>query len=79
MWISWDDDFVAYHRPSGKTHFLNAASNFLIAGHLVEPRTTDEVALAFRSPAAAGGHGDTLPDVVPLLERLEHLGLIDSL
>ena len=26
-WVSWGEDCVAFHRPSGMTHFLNRSRN----------------------------------------------------
>lgn len=72
-WLSFDAQFVVYHRPSGKTHFLNAASAQLIREVLGEPGTA-------RSAAArlAGGDADSrYVDLVGgLLLRLEDLGLV---
>lgn len=70
VWTSWDDDYVAYHRPSGKTHFLNASSHYLLTELLREPRDVQAVADAF---------GDSsLAEVAAMLEHFEHLGLIED-
>ena len=44
-WVRFDDEYVAYHRPSGKTHFLNAATHRLLTDLLVEPASVATVAI----------------------------------
>lgn len=78
-WASWNDEFVAYHRPSGKTHFLNAASHFLLTELLPEPRDTAAIAAIFTSEEShgAGVPGETFQEVLSMLEHFEQLGLIE--
>jgi PqqD family protein of HPr-rel-A system len=72
-WADLEGEFAVYHRPSGKTHFLNAASAQLIQEVLVAPRTA-------RSAAASLAGGEAQRDYVELvtglLLRLEELGLV---
>lgn len=68
-WIGWEESFVAYHRPSGKTHFLNAFSHWLLTEFLIEPTTLGEVQSATSDDANAG-------EISALLERFEELGLL---
>lgn len=77
VWAVFGEDYVAYHRPSGKTHFLNAASQLLICDILTEPKDLDAIADEFASDLA-----DDHPDVYLLqmevmLDRLEYLGLVE--
>lgn len=83
VWVCWDDDFVAYHRPSGKTHFLNTSSHYLLSDLLLEPRDAEAVRRAFEAPAAnTDGNTDDDSDdlqreVESLLDHFEQLGLIE--
>ena len=77
VWTRWDDDqFIAYHRPSGITHFLNAASAALITELLVEPSDAPTVARAFEPAMADANHEEHLDEIIAMLVHLEHLGLI---
>lgn len=76
-WVGWDDDFVAFHRPSGGTHFLNRASRTLLDDILAEPKD-----LAMIAAALAAVEPDTEteldPDVIrSMLDRFEELGLVE--
>jgi PqqD family protein of HPr-rel-A system len=77
-WASWEEEpGVIYHRPSGKTHFVNASAAFLLE-HLLEGTAT--VDSATRALAAAQErHVDEamLDGVAGTLLRLEELGLIE--
>ncbi len=77
VWTRWDgDQFVAYHRPSGITHFLNAASALLITELLVEPADAAAVATAFEAAQGDAGWEQHLEEITTMLVHLEHLGLI---
>lgn len=78
-WVSWGNDRIAYHRPSGGTHFLNLASKKLVTEILRQPSDLNGVLAAF-------GVSETDPDWVmqqnemrSLLLQLEHLGFIERL
>ena len=75
-WVGWGSDYVAYHRPSGGTHYLNPASRVLLDDILKEPKT--EVAIE-DSLRALGLEDESLePGAVrSLLDRFEELGLIE--
>ena len=77
VWSQFDDVYIAYHRPSGKTHFLNTATADLLGHVLVAPRTARSAGeeLAAREGAAAAP--DFLSAVAESLLHLEHLGLIE--
>ena len=77
VWAVFGNDYVAYHRPSGKTHFLNAASQLLICDILTKTTPLSEIADKFASEAT-DGHADAyLEQMRAMLDRLEHLGLVE--
>ena len=77
VWTRWhDDQFIAYHRPSGITHYLNAASKALITELLIEPSDAATVARAFEPAAGESDRDEHLEEIVAMLVHLEHLGLI---
>jgi len=77
VWAHFDEDYVAFHRPSGKTHFLNAASHRLICEILTKAQDLDEIVGEFvvdendRDPAAHVGK------MRAMLDHLENLGLVE--
>lgn len=78
-WVEWGQDHIAYHRPSGVTHFLNASSKLLITELLREPKGAIEVTKAF-----GVSEGDTdwpvrFAEMRAMLGQLEHLGFIERL
>jgi PqqD family protein of HPr-rel-A system len=76
LWSEWDAEYVLYHRPSGKTHFLNESAWFLLSEILREPldvaATADELA-RLRGVAA---DQDLHTYVSTLVLRFEELGLV---
>lgn len=60
-WADWSDGHVLYHRPSGKTHFLNEAGAALLRELLADPGE------AFAADESLHG----------LLLRFEALGLVE--
>ena len=79
LWVRFGEDFIAFHRPSGKTHFLNAASNYLLTDLLDQPRNLAEIVTAF---ASAGLHDDEealCSEISLMLDHLVGLGLVDRL
>jgi PqqD family protein of HPr-rel-A system len=72
-WRHFGDGCVVYHRPSGKTHFLNEPSARLLLTVLRQPTSVSAAAsaLAFEDPAPA-----YVAAVADLLLRLEELGLV---
>ena len=79
VWAVFDKDYVAYHRPSGKTHLLNAASQLLVCDILSEPRGLSAIADEFTSDATNNHPDIYLEQMKAMLDRLEHLGLIERL
>jgi len=76
-WVVFDDEFVAYHRPSGKTHFLNAASHLLICDILSERKDFADIAEEFASSDTDEHPKDYFDEMLSLLDRLESLGLVE--
>ena len=77
VWTRWaDGQFIAYHRPSGITHFLNAASAALITELLVEPSDAATVAHPFESAKGDSDWDEHLEEIAAMLVHLERLGLI---
>jgi len=79
VWAAWGHDHIAYHRPSGKTHFLNASSRYLITELLCEPLALDEVVEAFAPAEIEGEQSAQTTRLCAMLERLEHLGFVRQL
>ena len=77
LWAEWDGNFIAYHRRSGKTHFLNAASELLITEILVNPKDAESVADEFAAEDADDVPDRYLQQITSMLERLEQLGLVE--
>lgn len=79
-WAAWDSSFVLFHRPSGKTHFLNEASALLLQQVLVQPldvhATAARLAPLCGAPADQAAAPAYLKHVFGLLVRLEELGLV---
>lgn len=76
-WVVWEDTHIAYHRPSGMTHFLNDSSRLLLDDLLDTPMTAEQVAAKFSDIAAARGE-DAVDEARALLERFEELGIVEQ-
>jgi PqqD family protein of HPr-rel-A system len=79
VWAEFGVDVVVYHRPSGKTHFLNAATALLLKDVLVQPKSSLEAAEELADLQASAADSNFLVAVRASLEHLEHLGLADRL
>lgn len=77
VWAFFDNDFVAFHRPSGKTHFLNAASYLLLNDVLGEARDLPYILGVFDSDETPRDDEAYASEMLSLLHRLETLGLIE--
>ena len=77
VWAEFGDDYVVYHKPSGKTHFLNSATALLLAHVLVEPKNAVEAAEELADREEAVGNADFFAAVARALAHLEHLGLVE--
>ena len=76
VWARYGDDFVVFHRPSGKTHLLNLAGYRLLTEMLQDPVSTSTIAARL----ADSSSGDTAPldeaAVEDMLLRFEYLGFV---
>lgn len=75
-WTELDGDFAVYHRLSGTTHFLNAASKLLIEALRREPMTTAGVADEFAEVMLAGEGETAMQSIADLLHQFEAIGLL---
>ena len=72
----WGNTFVVYHKPSGKTHFLNQAMFDLLTRVLCEPCTLD-AAIRQLAELNQGDPGRLMGEqLLGLLQHLEQLGLV---
>ncbi|WP_405240421.1 HPr-rel-A system PqqD family peptide chaperone [Lentisalinibacter orientalis] len=78
IWASWGDSYVAYHRPSGKTHFLNSASHELLCEVLRESADIEAIARDFAPVNDNDGvvSSRDREQLAALLNHLEELGLV---
>ena len=76
VWARYGDDFVVFHRPSGKTHLLNLAGYRLLTEMLQDPVSTSTIAARL----ADSSSGDAAPldeaAVEDMLLRFEYLGFV---
>lgn len=79
LWVHFDDGAAVYHRPSGRTHFLNAASVVLLQGLSEAPAATAEAASWLASGVAPQSGPPLLERVEKILGRYENLGLVRRL
>jgi PqqD family protein of HPr-rel-A system len=77
VWALFDEDYVAFHRPSGKTHFLNAASHLLICEILTEARDLDAIVGEFVTREDDGDPAAYADQMRAMLDHLENLGLVE--
>lgn len=76
-WAKFDNDFVAFHRPSGKTHFLNAASYALLNDVLIEAKSLSVILEMFAAEDTEDNADGYVEQMKELLIRVEALGLIE--
>lgn len=78
VWADWDGDYVLFHRPSGRTHFVNAATAVLLQHVLAEPKNVEDASLELAASWPDGySHSPALRrHVEELLVRLEELALV---
>ncbi len=78
IWAEWQADVsVIYHRPSGKTHFINPSTAFLLERLLEGPATVGSAAQALAAAQERRADDALRDDVAGILLRLEELGLIE--
>ena len=76
IWAVWEEQYIAYHRPSGKTHLLNASSAYLLKEVLVEPLDAESATRALSPADEEEIHDSRVKQVLSMLEHFEHLGLV---
>lgn len=76
VWVEFGDGCAVHHRPSGKTHFVNAATAYLLRDVLAVPGDAGDIrrALGFDSSREQGAPAQD--EIDELLPRLESLGLV---
>lgn len=76
VWAEFGDDCVLFHRPSGKTHFVNQTTRELLSAMQHRSMTTAQIALAYG--AEGGSVADAAADeqITATLLRFEALGLL---
>jgi PqqD family protein of HPr-rel-A system len=78
VWAAYDDDYIVYHRASGKTHFLNAATATLLTRVLETPKAAAEAAAELAAIEQAAVDDGFVAAVEASLHDLEHLGLVEQ-
>ncbi len=76
LWADWDDLAVLYHRPSGKTHFINAATAFLLEQFNAAPAPLDAASRALAEAQGLAVDDGLREGVAGMAQRLGALGLI---
>ena len=76
-WVAYGNDRILFHRPSGKTHLLNAACFDLLERVLVVPLTAAQSAARLQALHEGESVAGLEDHVVVLLERLDQLGLVE--
>lgn len=76
-WCSWEGACAVYHRPSGKTHFVNDATRHLLEALLATPLPAAEVAGRLAREQGVDETEEFRAHVWGLLVRLEELALIE--
>jgi PqqD family protein of HPr-rel-A system len=76
VWVDWGAQCALYHRPSGKTHFINETTAKLLRDVLNEPASVGDVCSALGLPAGPDDEDGSVTEIGALIERLEALGLL---
>lgn len=76
LWADLDEGAAVYHRPSGKTHFLNSSSVALLKRLQAGPADSLELALAITGGDAADLPPTFVDQVSVMLRHFDYLGLI---
>ena len=77
LWSEAGADHVLFHRPSGKTHFVNHATFLLLNEVLRAPKDLVRAASDLAHAQGAAGDVNFQQEVAALLRRLEELGLVE--
>ncbi|HEY8506703.1 MAG TPA: HPr-rel-A system PqqD family peptide chaperone [Steroidobacteraceae bacterium] len=76
IWAVWDDAYIVFHRPSGKTHFVNESTWLLLTDLLREPRELPAVVEELARLRHLEVNEELRAQIWELLLRFEHLGLV---
>ena len=76
IWAHFDEDYIAFQRSSGKTHFLNVASYVLLNELLTEPCDLETIADEFVVDGQDVNQVEYLGQMREMLVHLETLGLV---
>jgi len=76
LWAHWDEDYVVFHRPSGKTHLLNESGRSLLTEVLIKPLDSRQVIAALTGPDCDES-AESSRDILATLYRFEQLGLVE--
>jgi PqqD family protein of HPr-rel-A system len=77
LWLDWGDSSAVFHRPSGKTHFVNSATVLLLRQVLIRPMDEESASRALLAAHGLAEQPQYLEQVSGLLLRLEQLGLVE--
>ena len=77
VWFDISPDFVAFHRPSGKTHFLNAAGKLMLTDTLLEPADLPSILGTTSSEMGDEAFITLRNQMKVMLEHFETLGLVE--
>lgn len=75
--VQWDDQCVVYHRPSGQTHFINAATVGILDMLSSGAESADALVDRLSATNDSQDQAAVRKHVVSLLFRLDELGLIE--
>jgi PqqD family protein of HPr-rel-A system len=77
-WADFEDAYVVFHHPSGRTHLLNQATRDILELLGDRALTAEDVAAELRVDVADVPLEDYMGRVHSVLRRLEHLGFVKS-
>jgi PqqD family protein of HPr-rel-A system len=75
-WWEHDGEHVLYHRPSGKTHFVNASMWLLLSEVLSAPRSLESLTAELASLLGVPCDEEFAASIATMIPRLEELGLV---
>jgi PqqD family protein of HPr-rel-A system len=76
VWATLDEGAAVYHRPSGKTHFLNAGSVAMLERLRARAATADELALVLAGGEISAVTPEFVGHIAVTLQYFSELGLI---
>ena len=78
VWAAYEDDeHVVFHRPSGKTHFVNAVTATLLKVVLSSPTSASAAVQQLADAQGVAVEGEFAAAVNKSLHHLEYLGLVE--